>query len=213
MSFQDDKRGVHSILFQKEGDGSDKLRTSNLGGCPPRGPDLSPKLTASPTTTTSMERWASGPVAGGCPLQAVSLSLRKAGPKEALDLMIRSGTEDSYLAMSVSKTPSRFTTFDPEPSYHTKDLGRGAGGDGGGVRWSQPHPPSWELNGRWSPAVGLSQPGLLDGGQCPCFIFTPQGHFKAIISCKSSLDTLASDAGPRLGRHLSRQKQRGQPPT
>ena len=83
--------------------------------CPPLGPDLSPKLTESPTTTTSVERWASGPVGGGRPLQAVSLSLRKAGLKEALDLMIRSGTEDSYLAMSVSKTPSRFTTF--ETSY------------------------------------------------------------------------------------------------
>lgn len=82
-----------------------------------------------------MERWASGLVGGGRPLQAVSLSFRKAGPKEALDLMIQSGTEDSYLAMSVSKTPSRFSTFDPEPSYHTRDLAGGAGGDGGRVRW------------------------------------------------------------------------------
>lgn len=33
------------------------------------------------------------------------------------------------------KHSSRFSTFDPEPSYHTRDLAGGAGGDGGRVRW------------------------------------------------------------------------------
>ena len=122
--------------------------------------------------------------------------------------MIQSGTEDSFLAISVSKTPSRFTTFDPEPSYHTRDLGGGAGGDGGGMRWCQPHPSSWELNGLWGPEVGLSSLASLMGDNFQASF----SQLKAIVSCKSSLDTLASDAGPKLGRHLPRHGQRGQPP-
>ena len=108
----------------------------------------------------------------------------------------RGSWRNLYLSRSVSRTPSRFTIADPEPSCHPGALVEGQRGGRGGEEWSLPPPLLWEPQGVG--AYKQASPSLVP------FMGTPsRAHshslFKA-ISRQSSLARLPWMLQPvRLG--------------
>lgn len=106
------------------------LGAFDVGECSPPGPDLLPKLI---TQHHHQHHWGGGLLAcgGRAPSAGQQPLFPGNRPKGGLgldDLMSgRSIWRDPYLAMSVSRTPSRFTITNSEPSHHPGALGGGVG--------------------------------------------------------------------------------------